>query len=201
MWGLSCNPWAELPHSMWNLTSTTRDQTCVSCTGKQILDQFDQYRQEEKNLPRPNLKKKARKKAFGAMRITGKGSYFSLTEPPFFICARCGNAISSGYYFTGGIRLCASCRNETLDKKAEKRSVWSTSGGVPGTGKKRWFSPFKFSPLSNSHEGGQGIILHNGWEEDWMEAIIRQTLHYIVRSLSNSLSARLFFLSSSIFFL
>ena len=32
----SCGPWAWLPHSTWHLP---RDQTCVSCLGKQLLNQ------------------------------------------------------------------------------------------------------------------------------------------------------------------
>ena len=122
------------------LQQTENVRTCLRNKwrdGKHILDQFDQYRQEEKNIPKPNSKKKAQKKAIHAMRITGKGSYFSVTESPFFSCARCGTVISSGYYFAGGIRLCATCRNVLLDKRAIKRSVWSTSGGIPGTGKNR----------------------------------------------------------------
>ena len=36
--GLSCELQAQLPHSMWDLPSVTRDQTCVHHIGRQILN-------------------------------------------------------------------------------------------------------------------------------------------------------------------
>ena len=36
--GLSCELQAQLPHSMWDLPSATRDQTCVHHIGRQILN-------------------------------------------------------------------------------------------------------------------------------------------------------------------
>ena len=36
----SCGWWAYLPRSMWDLSSLTRDQTRVPCSGRQILYQW-----------------------------------------------------------------------------------------------------------------------------------------------------------------
>ena len=36
----SCSTWAELVHSMWDLSSPTRDQTCVPCIAKQIFNHW-----------------------------------------------------------------------------------------------------------------------------------------------------------------
>ena len=33
----SCGAWDSLPHGMWDLSSPTRDQTRVPCSGRQIL--------------------------------------------------------------------------------------------------------------------------------------------------------------------
>ena len=33
----SCGSWAQLPRSMWDLSSLTRDRTCVPCIGRRIL--------------------------------------------------------------------------------------------------------------------------------------------------------------------
>ena len=37
-WAQLLTPGAYLPDSMWDLTSPTRDQTCVPCVGRQILN-------------------------------------------------------------------------------------------------------------------------------------------------------------------
>ena len=37
---LSCDTWAQLPHSTWDLSSLTRDQSCVPCIGMQILNHW-----------------------------------------------------------------------------------------------------------------------------------------------------------------
>ena len=38
--GLSCGRWALLPHSMWDLSSQTRDQTSLPCTGRWIFNHW-----------------------------------------------------------------------------------------------------------------------------------------------------------------
>ena len=38
--GLSCGTWAQLPHSKWDLSSPTGDQTCVPCIGKWIFNHW-----------------------------------------------------------------------------------------------------------------------------------------------------------------
>ena len=38
--GLSWGMWVQLPHSMWDLISATRDGTCVSCIARQILNHW-----------------------------------------------------------------------------------------------------------------------------------------------------------------
>ena len=43
-WGhtdlFSCGPWAYLLHTVWELSSPSRDQTCVPCSGRQILNHW-----------------------------------------------------------------------------------------------------------------------------------------------------------------
>ena len=36
----SCCTRAYLPQSMWDLSSPTRDQTCIPCIGRQLLDHW-----------------------------------------------------------------------------------------------------------------------------------------------------------------
>ena len=36
----SCDAQASLPRSVWDLSSPTRDQTCVTCIGRQILNHW-----------------------------------------------------------------------------------------------------------------------------------------------------------------
>ena len=36
----SCGPWAQLSCSTWDLSSSTKDQTCVPCIGKWILNHW-----------------------------------------------------------------------------------------------------------------------------------------------------------------
>ena len=38
--GLSCGPRAYLPHSLWEISYPTRDQTQVPCVGSQILNHW-----------------------------------------------------------------------------------------------------------------------------------------------------------------
>ena len=42
VWGLLsiCGAWAYLPYGMWDLSSLTRDGTCVPCIGRQILNHW-----------------------------------------------------------------------------------------------------------------------------------------------------------------
>ena len=42
----SCGTWAQLPHSMWDLSSLTRDRTCVPCIVRWIL-----YRWTPREVP------------------------------------------------------------------------------------------------------------------------------------------------------
>ena len=37
---LSCHVQVQFPHGMWNLSSLTRDRTCVLCIGRQILNHW-----------------------------------------------------------------------------------------------------------------------------------------------------------------
>ena len=36
----SCDSWAQLPCSKWNLSSQTRDRTCIPCIARQILNHW-----------------------------------------------------------------------------------------------------------------------------------------------------------------
>ena len=34
----SCGTWIQLPHGMWDLSSPTRNRTCIPCVARQILN-------------------------------------------------------------------------------------------------------------------------------------------------------------------